>query len=156
MLTHTSGIFSYTDDPRTPLVRLAGEPNAPQQIIAMAAEQPLRFAPGERFDYSNTNFLIAGLIAEHASGSSIGELLDERVFGPLELADTDFSLSQEIVGRSARGYLDPADAARHGARPLGAGRDREQPGRAGAAGGAVSTLADVARRSSRPTSAAGC
>ena len=63
--------------------------------------------------------------------------------GRSTLADTDFSLSQEIVGRSARGYLDPADAARHGL-PSGADVTASNPAELWAAGGAVSTLADVA------------
>ncbi len=149
-LTHTSGLFSYTDDPRMPLVRFAGEPMAPEQLIALALDHPLRFAPGEQFDYSNTNFIIAGLIAEHASGTAIGELLAARVFAPLELAGTDFSLSSAIAGRHARGYLDPADERLGGRSPAEVGVPADldltesNPAEAGASGGVVSTLADVA------------
>ncbi len=58
-------------------------PATPQEIMAGWAEKPLDFEPGSRWQYSNTNYVIAGAIVERVAGMPLIDLLQKRVFGPL-------------------------------------------------------------------------
>ena len=60
----------------------------PQELIAIGLAQPRLFAPGTNWDYAHTNYVILGLALERATGSSMVDLLQERVLGPLGLTNT--------------------------------------------------------------------
>ena len=60
----------------------------PEELVALGAAQGAQFAPGERYEYSNTNGVLAGLIASKVTGQDISRLLTERIFAPLGLAHT--------------------------------------------------------------------
>jgi D-alanyl-D-alanine carboxypeptidase len=77
-------------------------PTTAQQILSGWAMKPLDFEPGTKWQYSNTNYVIAGLIVEKASGMGLVELLQKRVFGPLHMA------SIANTDRAALGATDPA------------------------------------------------
>lgn len=86
-LNMTSGIPTYTTDAF--LNRLADAPQrvwTAEELFAEIAGKPAEFAPGEGWDYSNTNYLMLGLIAERVGGASLGELITERVFTPLGMS----------------------------------------------------------------------
>jgi CubicO group peptidase (beta-lactamase class C family) len=81
LLSHTSG---YQDD--APLDYLPPgllRKTTPQAILDIWAKKPLDFDPGAKWQYSNTNYTIAGLIVEKATGKSVTSLLRERFFEPL-------------------------------------------------------------------------
>jgi CubicO group peptidase (beta-lactamase class C family) len=61
------------------------EPATPQQIAAAWAKKPLDFEPGTRWQYSNTNYVIAGMIFERAAGMALVDFLRQRVFTPLQM-----------------------------------------------------------------------
>jgi CubicO group peptidase (beta-lactamase class C family) len=61
------------------------EPATPQQIADTWAKKPLDFEPGTRWQYSNTNYVIAGMIFEHAAGVPLVDFLRQRVFAPLQM-----------------------------------------------------------------------
>jgi D-alanyl-D-alanine carboxypeptidase len=63
-----------------------------------------RFAPGRSWSYSNTNYIVVGLIIERASGHSLGWELRRRIIGPLGLDGTRFEADGRIRGRFAHGY----------------------------------------------------
>ena len=77
------------------------EPTPPQRIADRWARIPLDFEPGTKWEYSNTNYTIAGLIVEQASGKGLFEFLRERVFTPLRMTS---------VADADTGALGPADA----------------------------------------------
>jgi D-alanyl-D-alanine carboxypeptidase len=88
--------------------RLAANPAtefSPLLWIRFAAWQPLRFEPGTRYDYSNTNYDLLGLIAERAGGKPIATLLEEQIFRPLGLTRTSYDPQGPIAGPHASGYL---------------------------------------------------
>jgi D-alanyl-D-alanine carboxypeptidase len=60
------------------------------------------FAPGAKWWYCNTCYVVAGLIVEKATGSSIGAQLKQRIFRPLHLRGTSFDTERRIAGRHAR------------------------------------------------------
>ena len=77
LLRHTSGIPSYTEDVSFLLAYL-GRPQkywTEDELLKVVEDQPLKFEPGSRHEYSNTNFVILGLILEKETGKTFGELL---------------------------------------------------------------------------------
>src|SRR5688572_25817890 len=71
LLTHSSGIFNVTSD--TEFMQWKMHPSTAEQTVAHARDKTLQFAPGERMSYSNTNYVILGLIVERLSGESYAD-----------------------------------------------------------------------------------
>jgi D-alanyl-D-alanine carboxypeptidase len=140
LLNHTSGLFDYLRDPRSLAPYLAGDAGfgwAPRALIALATSHPPVFPPGSAFGYSNTDYLVLGLIVEKATGTPLGEQLNRRLFTPLQLRATSFPSTPRVTGPHAHGYLvTPA-----GMQDVTA----FSPSLYWAAGGLVPTAADVAR-----------
>jgi D-alanyl-D-alanine carboxypeptidase len=61
---------------------------APEELVAMSATDPLLFEPGTDYAYSNTGYIALGLLVEHVTGDELREVLDERIFEPVDLDDT--------------------------------------------------------------------
>jgi D-alanyl-D-alanine carboxypeptidase len=142
LLNHTSGIYNYTDDPRF-IRAVAQNPYrywSPAELIALALDNPAVFAPGTGWSYSNTGYILIGLVLEKVTGTAIQNLLERRIFRPLRLESTFFATSGEFTGRYAHGYLPPS--------LTGAGYlDTSSwiPSWAWAAGAVVSSARDLAR-----------
>ncbi len=81
LLSHTSGYQDYW--PQDYVMPMMLEPVTAQKIMDRWAKIPLDFEPGTRWQYSNTNFVIAGVIAEKASGIPLLKFLSEKIFMPL-------------------------------------------------------------------------
>lgn len=91
LLSHTSGLDDFASDARFVAPYLQGHVGyawTPRQMVAFAASQPRAFAPGTRFAYSNTNFIVLALIAEHVGGMSYERQLADDIFRPLKLDHT--------------------------------------------------------------------
>ena len=81
LLRHTSGLPSYTEDAAF-LLAYFGRPQKqwqPDELFPVIQDKPLKFEPGSRHEYSNTNFLALGIILEKATGKSYGDLLQSAV-----------------------------------------------------------------------------
>lgn len=90
LLQHTSGLFNYTNDPAV-LKAFTGQDTrawTPRELLAAAVRHAPLFAPGTDYSYSNTNYVALGLIAEKATGHTLGDLIQQRIAGPLHLKDT--------------------------------------------------------------------
>jgi D-alanyl-D-alanine carboxypeptidase len=136
ILSMTSGYQDFW--PEDYVMPMMLEPVTPAEILDRWARKPLDFAPGTRWQYSNTNYVIAGLIVERASGTPLVDFLATRVFGPLGMAsvtDTD------------RAPLGPGDPARYMRYALGPLRPAPKEGRGWmfAAGELAMTARDLAR-----------
>jgi D-alanyl-D-alanine carboxypeptidase len=108
LLNHTSGLADYAPEEDETFIRrvLANRRKTwqPRELVAIAtARQPL-FAPGARWSYSNTGWILLGLIVEAASGNPLEAELQERIFAPLRLRATSFGTKARIAGRYAHGY----------------------------------------------------
>jgi CubicO group peptidase (beta-lactamase class C family) len=111
-LRHRSGIGDYLDeeaieDPTeyvmpVPVHQLAGT----DDYLSVLTGHRQVFAPGERFAYNNSAFVVLALIAERVSGLPFERLVQERVCAPAGMRDTAFLRSDEPAGRAALGYLD--------------------------------------------------
>jgi D-alanyl-D-alanine carboxypeptidase len=83
ILSHTSGYQDYW--PEDYLMKSMEPPTTAQEIIDRWAKKPLDFDPGTQWQYSNTNYVIAGLIVEKVSGQKLMEFLGEHIFHPLNM-----------------------------------------------------------------------
>lgn len=102
LLTHTSGLTNVTDLPE--FILWKNSPSTPTQMVARFSELPLDFQPGERFAYSNSNYLVLGLIVERVGGQRYGGFLREHVLDPLGLKDTGLDSNLTVLPRRATGY----------------------------------------------------
>jgi D-alanyl-D-alanine carboxypeptidase len=107
LLNHTSGLRDYLDKPfmRAVLAK-RGRVWAPQELAAAALRQRAVFAPGApgRWHYSNTNYLLLGLIIEQVTHNSLAREIHQRIIDPLGLRDTFFEPDDIVGGALMRGY----------------------------------------------------
>jgi D-alanyl-D-alanine carboxypeptidase len=118
----------------------------PRELVALVTDQPPTFAAGTGFEYSNTNYVLAGMIVEAVTGNRLGWELTRRIFRPLGMRDTRFPVHHPaIAGRHAHGYSLPVDPQGS----IGAGPLRDvtvlDPSFAWASGNVTSDLADLTR-----------
>ncbi len=139
LLNHTSGLFNYTDDEvwQSAIFLDRGRQWSPRELVAIAVSHPLYFAPGTNWAYSNTNYVLLGLIVEAVTGEKLDQELGARVFEPLALRSTSFPTTISIEGRFAHGYISLQGS------PLIDITPALSPTWAYAAGGIVSNAADV-------------
>ena len=102
LLTHTSGIPNYTVGPVfEPMNRLGA---TPKQMIDVVRDKPLDFAHGAQFKYSNTVYILLGMLIEKVSGMSYERFIQENVFDRVGMKDSGFDEQHKIIPRRARGY----------------------------------------------------
>ncbi len=141
LLNHTSGLYDYTDDlPEPP------RPFQPRELVAIATGHRPLFAPGNRFSYSNTNYILAGLVIERAGGQRLATQLQQRIFGPLDLGDTELPVTEQTLASPfIHGYGPRDQGWQVTDGPAGLLDVTEMdPSWAWAAGAMVSTTADLA------------
>jgi CubicO group peptidase (beta-lactamase class C family) len=90
-------------------------------ILDRWARRPLDFEPGTQYQYSNTGFVIVGLIVERASGRSFMEFLQERIFTPLKMKTVIDADQHDLTGSDAVGYMRYGLGPRHPAPRTGKG-----------------------------------
>jgi CubicO group peptidase (beta-lactamase class C family) len=136
LLRQRTGLLSYTSVATFPAKRFTDV--TPQEIIASFKDAPRAFEPGGQHQYSNSNYLLAGLIVEKVSGSSYPEFLATRIFEPLGMSSTAYEGFERNGTKRVEGYFKPIGEKWRKVRdismtwPLGAG-------------GLVSTVDDLAR-----------
>ena len=109
LLTHTSGIHSYTSKPQF-LTRVS-KPIAPDELIAWFRDDKPDFAPGEGFLYNNSAYFLAGGIVAKVSGKSLDAFLREAFFEPLGMKDTGIFVNATPPPGMALGYSIAGDKA---------------------------------------------
>jgi CubicO group peptidase (beta-lactamase class C family) len=143
MLTHTSGLPNITSQPE--FRRSAAREMSADELMAIVQGAPFEFEPGERWKYSNTNYLLFGPMIEAVDGRPFAQFLQEEFFGPLGLMHTRHDSEREIVHHRAQGYdFDPGVGVLND--PLIAMHN------SGAGGGLLSTAGDLVRWSLALTS----
>ncbi|MCU1643604.1 MAG: alkaline D-peptidase [Nocardia sp.] len=138
LLQHTSGLPDYLDDmtPEQILKDSLGH-HDPLELVNTALAHPLLFPPGTGWSYSNTNYLLAGMLIEHVTGRPYGEEVDQRIIQPLALHDTSVpGDAPSIPGDHPQGYAkqgnaDPLDLTEF------------NPSIAGSAGSMISSATDL-------------
>ena len=102
LLTHTSGIKSYTDDPSW-LSKLR-EDLTVQQIIGLTQDAPLEFPPGTKWHYDNTGYILLGAIIEKISGVRYGDFIRTNIFEPLGMRHSYYGSNSAVIPNRASGY----------------------------------------------------
>ena len=112
LLTHTSGLQDYW--PQDYSFADMEKPVTPDEIVRRWGMKPLDYEPGTRRQYSNTGYVVAGIIAERAGGKPLMQQLQERIFAPLGIRP--FDIDQTNGPAFPQGYhrnaLGPVRAAR--------------------------------------------
>jgi len=86
LLTHTSGIACYSDQPN--FLNLVGQPISTVELTNIFKNEPLNFKPGERFHYCNSGYFLLGEVVARLSGKDLSDYLKEHFFTPFEMLDT--------------------------------------------------------------------
>lgn len=148
LLQHTAGIHNHVEekafaqDFRAGTFSLA-QPPSPEDLIAYILDRPALFPPGEGWHYSDTGYLIVGLIIEQATGRSFYEVVQERFLHPLHLDDTSPS-DQLVLPDLVAGYMAPENNFGLPPKTIGtSGAMNWHPGIEWTGGGFVSTPADL-------------
>ena len=102
LLTHTSGVPDYTRSPEFGRIKRTGA--TPQQMIDLVADKPLDFTPGTNWSYSNTGYILLGMIIERISGLSYNEFLKKNILDPLGMSDSGYDRETDIIKERASGY----------------------------------------------------
>ncbi len=135
LLTHTSGIQSYTDMPAW--LGLQRKDLSLAELIDLFKNEPMQFAPGARWRYNNSGYILLGAIIEKVTGQKYADAVRERIFTPLGMTDSRYDATDEVIPRRAAGY------ARAGSRIVNAPYlSMTQPF---AAGALISTVDDLAK-----------
>ena len=135
LLTHTSGIVSYTG--KSGYVAAMAKDLTVAQMIDGFKNDPLEFEPGTQFRYNNSGYFLLGAIVERVSGTSYASFLEQRIFTPLGMKDTAYEGVERSNAPRATGYS-AQDKGFAPAQPL----SMSQPY---AAGALVSTVDDLAK-----------
>ncbi|TDE12278.1 serine hydrolase domain-containing protein [Jiangella asiatica] len=147
LLGHTSGVPDYFVDVYPSLARRSADDvernllryYRPEQLVGIATQRPLDFAPDQYYSYSNTGYYVIGLLIEEITGNAIEDELARRVFEPAGLTDTSFPrFSPVIDGEHANAYY----ATEHPGEPH-IDTTRLSPTQLWAAGAVVSTSTDI-------------
>jgi len=141
LLQHTSGLYSYTRglplDPAS-YEGIRYDHWEPAEIVALATAKPLDFPPGTAWSYSNTNYVVAGMLIEEVTGKPYARAVEKRVLQPLRLRDTSVPGDRlDIPGPHAHGYYKVGDEV--------VDVTRINPSLAYSAGEMISTTADLDR-----------
>lgn len=103
LLTHTSGIFNYTNDGKF-MATEAIKPATPEKIIALFKNRPLDFRPGTQWSYSNSGYMLLGYIIEKVTGQPYEQAVRERIFKPLGMTHSGFDFTHLVNVNKATGY----------------------------------------------------
>ena len=107
LLNHTSGLCEFDEDEKffnTYINNLAKKWTS-KELLEIALSYPRYGAPGERHHYSNTNFVLLGLIIEQSTGNRLDREMEKRLFRPLKLRNTYLPEGTGIKGVYAHGYM---------------------------------------------------
>ncbi|MFF4393134.1 serine hydrolase domain-containing protein [Streptomyces sp. NPDC001552] len=115
LLTHRSGLADYTNAmfehtvPGFESVR--NKVFSYQELVDLSLREPRTTEPGVAYKYSNTNFVVVGMLIEKATGNGVAKEYERRIFKPLKLRNTSYvHPSAQIKGLHTRGYLHPDEA----------------------------------------------
>jgi CubicO group peptidase (beta-lactamase class C family) len=107
LLTHTSGVADYESDSLAKkgaaFINLRKD-YTEDELFAKFGELPLDFQPGSKWRYSNSGYVLLGILIHKVTGQFYGDVLQERIFGPLGMTSTRIISEADIIPNRAAGY----------------------------------------------------
>jgi D-alanyl-D-alanine carboxypeptidase len=106
LLNHTSGLYNYTDYTFYKKVcQVPGKTWTPEELVALSKSHAPYFEPGKGWKYSNTNYILLGMIVEKSTGREFSDVVAGRILQPLGLANTLVPKDDGMSGDCAHGYI---------------------------------------------------
>jgi CubicO group peptidase (beta-lactamase class C family) len=115
LLTHSSGITSYFEEDVNPdyaalwqdlpMYRVRG----PRDLLPLFQYKPMKFSPGERFDYNDGGYILLGLVIEGVTGMEFSAYIKEKVLEPAGMKESGYFATDQLPGRTAYAYIKNAD-----------------------------------------------
>jgi D-alanyl-D-alanine carboxypeptidase len=99
LMKNRSGLYNYVGSPKL-AEAFDKDPLkiwTPQELLSISFENPIQFRPNERFDYSNTNFILLGLVAEQIDKKPLAQIFKDRLFDPLKMNNTYLPQASETT-----------------------------------------------------------
>ena len=109
LLTHTSGIKSYTSDPG--IMKFIKDDFTPEEVIDKFKNLPMEFAPGTKWNYNNSGFFLLGYIIEKASGMKYQDYIEQNLFKPAGMTNSLYGNDRKIIKNRAYPYQTDGDTA---------------------------------------------
>lgn len=104
LLSHTSGIPSYTDSADFPKPTFLRIPKTPSEILLLTKDKPLEFEPGKQWKYSNSGYIFLGIIIEKVSGEKYADYIKKHIFDPLDMSNSGYDDTEMVLPHRASGY----------------------------------------------------
>jgi CubicO group peptidase (beta-lactamase class C family) len=109
LLTHTSGIPSYTSQPGF-FENVSRNPYKVDEFVKKYASGNLEFEPGSKFLYNNSGYFLLGAIIEHVTGKPYEQVLKENIFDPVGMKNTGYDHHNTVIAKRATGYIKTPDS----------------------------------------------
>jgi CubicO group peptidase (beta-lactamase class C family) len=103
LLTHTSGIPNFTGFPE--YAKLEAQATTPAELVARFRDKPLDFQPGEKWNYSNSGYVLLSYLIEKITGDSYEKFVRENIFTPLGMKDSGYDSNSAVIAHRASGYV---------------------------------------------------
>ncbi|HEX2532458.1 MAG TPA: serine hydrolase [Chitinophagaceae bacterium] len=104
LLSHTSGIFNYTNDAKL-MQGSVTRPITEEAMLATFRDKPLDFEPGAQWNYSNSGYMLLGYILQKVTGKPYEQLMRERILQPLGMQHSGFNFAGLSGDRKSKGYF---------------------------------------------------
>ncbi|MEH7278737.1 serine hydrolase domain-containing protein [Bacillus toyonensis] len=113
ILNHTSGIVEYARSKEIDFFTNTKKSFTAKELVKIGLSMPPEFAPGKGWSYSNTGYVLLGILIEKVTGNSYAEEIENRIIEPLELSNTFLPGNSSVIPgtKHARGYLQPDGAS---------------------------------------------
>jgi CubicO group peptidase (beta-lactamase class C family) len=115
LLTHSSGITSYFEEDKNPDYEAVWKDlpmytvRGPGDFLPLFKDKPMKFSPGERFDYNDGGYILLGLIIESVTGMRFSRYIEENVFKPAGMEASGYFRTDQLPERTAYAYIRQAD-----------------------------------------------
>lgn len=102
LLTHSSGTPEFDDF--VTYRDIERDRHRPEELLSIFQDGDLNFTPGEKYSYTNTGYVVLGIIIEKITGKSYANALQDRIFSPLKMQDSGYDMNYDVIKRRASGY----------------------------------------------------
>lgn len=104
LLSHTSGIPSYTADKNFRQPSVLRVPKTPTEILLLSKNKPLDFKPGTQFRYNNSGYIFLGAIIEKVTGEKYADYIQNHIFKPLGMVNSGYDDTKTLLYHRVLGY----------------------------------------------------